>query len=177
MAVEVDGAEEAKGSETQEVVGDKAAQAEVAGDSGTGGDTNDNEWQKALAAKDEQIATLQGKVAKSAKTAEATEVLNSEIASLKPQMVDERTEFALRSVGARSVKSARALLDDHDGDIAALKEAEPWLFAQVGATSQGSSQQSPGMTGLEPAGVAGGSDDRYTRHWERIVGLTDEKEA
>ena len=30
--------------------------------------------------------------------------------------------------GCRSMKAARALLDDRGGDVAALKEAEPWLF-------------------------------------------------
>lgn len=49
-----------------------------------------DEWRKALAAKDAQIAELQGKVTAAAKTAEATEALNAEIASLKRQMADER---------------------------------------------------------------------------------------
>ena len=35
----------------------------------------------------------------------------------------------LRLAGARSVKAARALLDEHGGDVGALKEAEPWLFS------------------------------------------------
>lgn len=126
-----------------------------------------DEWRKALAAKDAQIAELQGKVTAAAKTAEATEALNAEIASLKRQMADERTEFALRAAGARSVKAARALLSDHDGDIQALVAAEPWLFETKGP-SQG------GATGLEPAGASGGSDAQYMRRWERIAGLADE---
>lgn len=36
-----------------------------------------------------QIAELQGKVTAAAKTAEATEALNAEIAALKQQMADE----------------------------------------------------------------------------------------
>lgn len=47
------------------------------------------DYEKALAAKDAQIAELQGKVTAAAKTAEATEALNAEIASLKRQMADE----------------------------------------------------------------------------------------
>lgn len=112
-----------------------------------------------------------------AKTAEATEVLNAEIAALKQRTADERTDFALRSAGARNVKVARALLDDYEGDVGGLRKAEPWMFADVGTTSQDASQKVGGTTGLEPAGVAGGSDDCYTRRWERIAGLTDEKEA
>ena len=133
-----------------------------------------DEWRKALAAKDAQIAELQGKVTAAAKTAEATEALNAEIASLKRQMADERTEFALRAAGARSVKAAKALLAAHDGDIQALVAAEPWLFEGAEATSQRGSQAG-GTTGLEPAGVSGGSDAAYMKRWATIAGL-DEKE-
>ena len=40
-------------------------------------------------------------------------------------MADEHVEFALRASGARSVKAAKALLGEHDGDVAALVAAEP----------------------------------------------------
>ena len=106
-----------------------------------------DEWRKALKAKDAQIVELQGKVTAAAKTAEATEALNAEIASLKRQMTDERIEFALRAAGTRSVKAAKALLSDHDGDIQALVAAEPWLFEGAEATSQRTSQTG-GTTGL-----------------------------
>ena len=66
----------------------------------------------ALKAKDVQIAELQGKVANAAKTTEATEALNAEIAALKRQMADELVEFALKAAGARSVKVAKAFLED-----------------------------------------------------------------
>ena len=105
-----------------------------------------------------------------AKTAEATEALNADIASLKRQMADERTEFALRAAGARSVKAAKALLADHDGDIQAVVAAEPWLFEGAERTSQVG-----GTTRLEPAGMSGGSDAAYMKRWATIVGL-DEKE-
>ncbi len=129
----------------------------------------------ALRAKDTRIAELQGKVADAAKTAEATEALNAEIAALKRQMADERVEFALGVAGARSVKTAKALLEEHDGDVAALVAAEPWLFEGAEATSQRTSQTSAGgATGLEPVGVAGGNDAAYMRRWERIADLADE---
>lgn len=91
-------------------------------------DDGATDYQAALKAKAAQIAELQGKVADAAKTAEATEALNAEIAALKRQMADECVEFALRAAGARSVKTAKALLEEHDGDVAALVAAEPWLF-------------------------------------------------
>ena len=95
------------------------------------------DYQAALKAKAAQIAELQGKVTDATKTAEATEALNAEIAALKRQMADERVEFALRVVGARSVKTAKALLEEHDGDVAALVAAEPWLFEGAEATRKG----------------------------------------
>lgn len=81
------------------------------------------EYQAAPRAKAAQIAELEGRVASAAKTAEATDALNAEIA--KQQMADERVELALRVSGARSVKAAKALLSEHDGDVAALVAAEP----------------------------------------------------
>ncbi len=129
----------------------------------------------ALKAKDVQIAELQGKVAEAAKTAEATDALNAEIAKLKQQMADERVEFALRAAGARSVRTTKALLVEHDGDMASLVAAEPWLFEGAKPASQRTSQTSAGgAMGLEPAGASGGGDAQYMRRWERIAGLADE---
>lgn len=103
-----------------------------------------NEWRKALEAKDAQIAELQGKVSAAAMAVEVTEVLNTEIAQLKQQMTDERTEFALRSAGARSVTAAKALLAEHDGDVAALVKAEPWLFDARGSSQAGARRAGAG---------------------------------
>jgi len=133
------------------------------------GDTDSVDFATQLKAKDAEIEALQAKVAEAAKTAEATEALGKEIADLKARLADERTEFALRSAGARSVTAAKALLAEHDGDVAALAKAEPWLFE--GAGTKGGAE---GTTGLEPAGASGGSDAQYMRRWERIAGLADE---
>lgn len=66
------------------------------------------------------------------------------------------------------------MLADHDGDVEVLVAAEPWLFSQAGTTSQQTSQNVPGTTGMEPACVAGGLGERDMRRWERIAGLTEE---
>lgn len=133
------------------------------------------DYQAALGAKDAQIAELQGKVASTAKTAETTEALNAEIAALKQQMADKPVEFALRAADARSVKAAKPLLGEYDGDVVALVAAGPWLFEGTVPTSRRTSQTSAGgATGLESAGVAGGNDAAYMRRWERIAGLADE---
>lgn len=143
---------------TQQKQGQQAPQKDqVSGDDGT-------DYVAQLKAKDAEIEALQAKVAEAA---EATEKLGKEIADLKARLADERTEFALRSAGARSVTAAKALLAEHDGDVAALVKAEPWLF-DAGGPGKG------GATGLEPAGASGGSDDQYMKRWERIAGLADE---
>lgn len=153
--------------------GDQDAQADGAKEvAGGGADDDVAYYQAALRAQDAEIETLQTSVVEVVKTSEATKALNKEIAALKKQMADERVEFALRSV-----KAAKALLEEHDGDVAALVAAEPWLFDGVEAgTSQRTSQDSVGgAMGLEPVGVAGGSDERDLRRWERIAGLTEEE--
>lgn len=171
-----DAAGEGDSGEQALAQGDQDAQKDSAQEvAGGGADGGAADYQAALRAKDAKIAELEGKVAEAAKTSEATEALNAEIAALKQQMADERVEFALRATGARSMKAAKALLGKHDGDVAALVAAEPWLFESAEATSQRTSQTSAnGAMGLEPAGVAGGNDAAYMRRWERIAGLADE---
>lgn len=139
------------------------------------------DYESQLAEKDAQIQELQTKVAEAAKTSEATENLNGQIAALKQAMADERVEFALISAGVRNVKAGKALLADHNGDVQALKDVEPWFFdpnlGLLPADSQNNSQlhtiTTQRMTGLEPAALAGGSRaEREMRHWEEIAGLS-----
>lgn len=125
------------------------------------------DYEAQLRAKDARIAELSAKVAEAAKSAEAAESLSEQITELKRQMEDERIEFALKAAGCRSTKAARALLADHDGDVAKLKEAEPWLFA--GDDAKG------GTTGLEPAGASGGSAEKdRIKHWRELAGLSED---
>ena len=73
----------------------------------------------------------------------------------------------------RNVKVARAVLDDYEGDVEKLREAEPWLFARQGAS--GDSNAASGATGLPNAGAASDSG-RTLRRWRRIAGLEDTEE-
>lgn len=173
-----DGAQDAEGAQGQD--GQAQDGRQVAGEPGGKPARRLPDYEAQLAAKDAQIQELQARVAEAAKTAEATEDLNGQIAALKQAMADERVEFALIGAGARNVKAARALLGDHDGDVAALKEAEPWLFDPNSGLLPGNSQldsqiheiTTRGATGLEPAGVAGGRPGEHQmRHWEEIAGL------
>lgn len=145
--------------ESQQQGGQEPQKDAVSGDAGA-------DYAAQFKARDAEIEALQAKVAEAAKTAEATESLGKGIANLKARLADERTEFALRSAGARSVTAAKVLLAEHDSDVAALVKADPWLFEARGS-NQG------GATGLEPAGASGDLDDQYMRRWERIAGLAD----
>ena len=88
------------------------------------------------------------------------------VAELKAQGESDRIDFKLQLAGVRNVKAARAILADHGGDVDALKEAEPWLFADTTAKQQG------GRTGLPNAGTS--TDTGKTmRRWRKLAGLDD----
>ena len=165
MDGEVDGAEETgqeqQGQQVDQKAGDdqqKQQEAQI------GTAPTDEEIRAALAERDQRIAELEAQVAEASKTVESAEALAKQIEELKASADEERVGFELRLAGARSVTAARALLAEHGGDVAKLKEAEPWLFS--GAEPQG------GATGLEPAGAAK-ADDKEMRRWREIAGLED----
>ena len=129
---------------------------------------NSSDYEKQIAERDEKIASLEAQVAEAAKNAETAEQLRGEIAELKAQGESDRIDFKLQLAGVRNVKAARAVLGDHAGDVDALKEAEPWLFADTPAKQQG------GKTGLPNAGAA--SDEGKTmKRWREIAGIADEE--
>lgn len=83
---------------------------------------------------------------------------------MKKQAEDDRVEFGLRLAGCRNVKAARAVLGDYNGDIEAMKEAEPWLFAKHAETT--------GATGLPSAGAAD-EGGKALKHWRELAGLEE----
>lgn len=113
------------------------------------------DYEKLLADQAKQIADLQAQVTEAAKTAETAEALTKQIEDMKAEAEAERIDFKLTLAGCRSVRAGKALLEEHDGDIGALKAAEPWLF------DDGEPAQKKGKTGLEPAG--GGGRIRHRR--------------
>lgn len=160
MDSEIDGAEETgqeqQGQQVDQATGDDQPKQQEKKPVGSA--PSDEEIRAALAERDQKIAELEAQVAEASKTVESAEALAKQI--------EERVGFELRLAGARSVTAARALLAEHGGDVAKLKEAEPWLFAD--GAPQG------GTTGLEPAGAAK-ADDREMRRWREIAGLEDEE--
>lgn len=123
------------------------------------------DFERQLAERDAEISALRAQVAEAAKTAEATDALNARIQELEAKAATERVDFELRLAGCRSTRAARALLDDHKGDVGALKEAEPWLFDDGTPAPRG-------VTGLPNAGAASG-DEAAVKRWREIAGLED----
>lgn len=107
-----------KEPQAQEDLGREQAQEERPQVSGV-------DWEKAIAERDERVATLEQQVADATKNAKAAEVLRGEIAELKAQGESDRIDFKLQLAGVRSIKAARAVLDDNGGDIGKLKAEEP----------------------------------------------------
>lgn len=133
-----------------------------AGAAGAGTD-----YEALLAERDAKIAELEGAIAEAAKSAEAAEALRTEMDELRRQGEGQRVEFELTMAGARNVRAARVLLDEHGGDVSKLKEAEPWLF-------EGAAPRQGGKTGLPNAGAA--SDEGKTmKRWREIAGIADEE--
>ena len=140
---------------------------ETVADAGAGRGVNAAAYEAQLAERDTRIAELEAQIAEASKSAEAADGLRAEIAALKEQGESDRIDFKLQLAGCRNVKAARAVLDDHKGDIDALKAAEPWMFADV-------PQKQTGKTGLPNAGAAKDAD-RQLKQWRDIAGLNDEE--
>lgn len=168
MDGEIDGAEETgqeqQGQQVDQAAGDDQTRRQE--ERQVGAVPTDEEIRVALAERDQRIEELEAQVAEASKTVESAEALARQIEELKASADEERVGFELRLAGARSVTAARALLAEHGGDVAKLKEAEPWLFSDP--VPQG------GATGLEPAGAAK-ADDRDMGRWREIAGLEDEE--
>ena len=165
MDGETNGGQEAtQGAENQTQQQVQEQQTTQQGQSQVGGEASD--YEKQIAERDEKIASLEAQVAEAAKNAETAEQLRGEIAELKAQGESDRIDFRLQLAGVRNVKAARAVLADHGGDVDALKEAEPWLFADTPVKQPG------GKTGLPNAGTS--SDGGKTmKRWRRLAGLDD----
>jgi len=159
VASDIHGAEAQEESQAQEDLGQQQAAQEQPQVSGT-------DWEKAVAERDEKIAVLEAQVAEAARNAETAERLRGEIAELKAQGESDRIELELRLAGVRNVKAAKAVLADHGGDVAALKEAEPWLFSDAPVKQQG------GKTGLPNAGTSTDAGKTMKR-WRRLASLDD----
>lgn len=159
------GHERAEGTAAREPQQQAAQEPLTDGNAGTTGTGTD--YEAPLVERDAKIAELEGAIAEAAKSAEAAEALRAEMDELRRQGEEQRVEFELTMAGARNVRAARVLLDEHGGDVSKLKEAEPWLF-------EGAAPRQGGKTGLPNAGAA--SDEGKTmKRWREIAGIADEE--
>ena len=136
--------EESQEEKSQEQADDQEQEEEVKDKHGQLG-INKERHDKEMAAKDAKIAELEGQLDEKLKTEEGRGEIKGEIEKLKEELADERMTHKLELAGCKSVKAAKALLDDHDGDIEALKKAEPYLFTD---------EKPKGSTGKKPTGAA-----------------------
>ncbi len=124
MAGDIDGAEAVVGAQAQAdeaAVAQQQAAAEPMTDTAADATGAGDGYERALVERDARIAELEAQVADAVKSAEAAEGLRAEIAEVRARAEADRVEYELRLAGARNVKAATALLDDHSGDVAALK--------------------------------------------------------
>ena len=154
-----------QGSQAQGEQQQQEAQGEGQASGATGSGVDAAAYEALLAERDSRIAELEQQIADAAKSAEAADALREEIAALKQQGADERIEFSLLLAGCRNVKAAKAVLEDHGGDVDALKEAEPWMLQDAPAKQSG-------KTGLSNAGVAA-DEGKDVKHWRSLAGLDD----
>ena len=101
-------------------------------------------YERDMKAKDDEIADLKKQVDDAIKSNETKKTLEDKIEALEASQADMRTDYELKLAGCRNAKAAKALLEDHGGDVQKLKAAEPWLFRQ---------EEPKGSTGLKPAGA------------------------
>ncbi len=169
----MDGETNGSQQEAQGTQGQEGQQQATQGQQEVTGGNSGADYEKAIAERDEKIASLEAQVAEAAKNAETAEQLRGEIAELKAQGESDRIDFRLQLAGVRNAKAARALLGDHGNDVDKLKEAEPRLFEAGGKHAKGGNAGGSGTTGLPNAGAA--SDEGKTlKHWREIAGLTDD---
>lgn len=144
-------------SEPAEGAGEKPtgeASAEPKGDAGEVRDThgqpgiNKERHDKEVAELNAEIAKLKAEAKDAAENRAKREEFEKKAADLEAKMADAETTHRLELAGCRSVKAAKALLDDYDGDVSKLKAEHPYLFEDAKGGS--------GSTGLKPGSAPSG---------------------
>lgn len=137
-------------AETQEQAG------EVTDSHGQPG-INKERHDKEVAMLNAEIAKLKAEAAEAAENKAKREEYEKKAADLEAKMADTEVTHKLEMVGCKSVKAAKALLDDVDGDVAKLKSEHPYLFETAKQT---------GSTGFNPAGTSGSLDDKIDKAFD-----------
>ena len=117
---------------------------------------NKERHDKEVAALQKTIEDLQAKIDDAAKTEKAREELKKEIQSAHDAIKEEKLNWQLEKAGCKSIKAAKALLDDYEGDIKMLKAECPFLFED---------ETPKGSTGGKPGGAL---DDKSKREAKAV---------
>lgn len=102
---------------------------------------NKERHDKEVAELKKQIEELKADAAEAAESKAKRAEYEKKVSDLEGKLADSELSRKLEKVGCRSVKAAKALLADYDGDIEKLRAAEPFLFEEDKPT---------GSTGFKP---------------------------
>ena len=102
---------------------------------------NKERHDKEVAELKKQIEELKADAAEAAESKAKRDEFEQKVSDLEGKLADSELSRKLEKVGCRSVKAAKALLPDYDGDIEKLRAAEPFLFEEV---------KPAGSTGFKP---------------------------
>lgn len=102
---------------------------------------NKERHDKEVAELRKQIEELKADAAEAAESKAKRAEYEQKVSDLEGKLADSELSRKLEKVGCRSVKAAKALLADYDGDIEKLRAAEPFLFEEV---------KPAGSTGFKP---------------------------
>lgn len=102
---------------------------------------NKERHDKEVAELKKQIEELKADAAEAAESKAKRAEYEQKVSDLEGKLADSELSRKLEKVGCRSVKAAKALLPDYDGDIEKLRAAEPFLFEEV---------KPAGSTGFKP---------------------------
>lgn len=103
---------------------------------------NKERHDKEVAELKKQIEELKADAAEAAESKAKRDEFEQKVSDLEGKLADSELSRKLEKVGCRSVKAAKALLPDYDGDVEKLRAAEPFLFEEVKPTT--------GSTGFKP---------------------------
>lgn len=108
---------------------------------------NKERHDKEVAELNAEIEKLKAEAAEAAENKAKREEYEKKVSDLEAKMADSEVNHKLELAGCKSLKAARALLDDFDGDVAKLKAEHPYLFDD-------DKQKQSGSTGGKPGGAA-----------------------
>lgn len=108
---------------------------------------NKERHDKEVAELNAEIAKLKAEAKEAAENKAKREEFEKKAADLEAKMADSEVNHKLELAGCKSIKAARALLEDFNGDVSKLKAEHPFLFEE---------EKRSGSTGKKPEGAASG---------------------